>query len=92
MRKSTKTSTCTGVPAEHRSTVPSRLRALVNQGSVALPEIQQQLLIEAAAEIEGAEEAFAVIVQRNSMLRARVAQLENSVRLMQTLIPANQPT
>ncbi|WP_413460824.1 hypothetical protein [Herbaspirillum huttiense] len=92
MRKSTKTSTGTGVPAEHRSTVPSRLRALVNQGSVALPEIQQQLLIEAAAEIEGAEEAFAVIVQRNSMLRARVAQLENSVRIMQTLIPANQPT
>ena len=92
MRKSTKTSTGTGVSAEHRSTVPSRLRALVNQGSVALPEIQQQLLIEAAAEIEGAEEAFAVIVQRNSMLRARVAQLENSVRIMQTLIPANQPT
>ncbi|MDR9837074.1 MULTISPECIES: hypothetical protein [Herbaspirillum] len=57
-----------------------------------MPAIQKQLLIEAAAEVEGAEEAFAVIVQRNLMLRDKVAQLENSVRTMQTLIPANHPT
>ncbi|WP_157650146.1 hypothetical protein [Burkholderia ubonensis] len=62
------------IPAASRSTMPARLRCHVQNVGDRLPAELRQLLLDAAAEIEGSEHAFAKLVDQKQVLqRARSA-------------------
>ena len=61
------------VPAEFRSKSPGRLRYLVRRHARGLRSLVRQEMLAAAAEIEGAEEAYGVLVDEVGGLRKRLA-------------------
>lgn len=63
------------VPAEYQSTVPAKLRDL----ATSLDADAAKLLHDAAAEIEGGEDAFAALVQRTDELQKKLAQAQRNL-------------
>lgn len=52
----------------------------MREEGIRLPAALRQLLLEAAAEIEGGEQAFADLVDQKHALRRRLAQIESNLR------------
>lgn len=75
------------VPPEFRSTTPSRLRDVAETLTGKVTEVQKKLLLEAAAEIEGSEEAFATLVSEKRELHKKLVQTERNLRATIDLIP-----
>ncbi|MFP3637633.1 hypothetical protein [Paraburkholderia sp. SIMBA_054] len=75
----------TEVPEEYRSKTPARLSALAEESG--LSEVLRMALTDAAAEIEGSEEAYAVLVNEIRDLRAKLVNTEANLRSALALIP-----
>lgn len=68
------------VPPEFTSQTPNRLRQFAQQHAGKLPATVHQALLDAASEIEGSEEAFAVVVDEKQALQRKLAQTESNLR------------
>ncbi|CAG9236032.1 hypothetical protein PSP6_690128 [Paraburkholderia tropica] len=68
------------VPPEFKSQTPDRLRRYAQQHSGELASDVQQALLNAANEIEGSEEAFAVVVDEKRDLMRKLANTESNLR------------
>lgn len=68
------------IPAAFRSTTPGRLRNHAQRVSESLPADLRQLLLDAAAEIEGSEHAFADVVDQKQALQRALALSESNLR------------
>lgn len=73
------------VPEEHRSKAPELLREMAQKLEIGSAE--QKLLLDAAAEIEGSEEAYAVLVQEICGLREKLVRTEKSLLSTLELLP-----
>lgn len=67
------------VPEEHRSKVPSLLRDLAVNHCSAMGATETKVLLDAAAEIEGSEEAYAVLVDQIRDLRQKLTQTQKNL-------------
>lgn len=70
------------VPDEYRSESPLLLRALAQKTCSA----DQKLLLDAAAEIEGGEDAYAVLVAQIQALRETLARTERNLQTTLQLV------
>lgn len=77
------------VPEEFRSQTPSSLRKLSNDMRVASDIKFKQLLLDAAAEIEGGEDAYAAIVDENGKLREKLAQTQYNLQCAYDILHKN---
>lgn len=68
------------VPAAFRSTTPERLRCHAQEEGDGLPAALRQLLLEAAAELEGSEQAYAELVDQKQALQRALAQCQSNLR------------
>lgn len=75
------------VPEEYRSKTPEQLRELVEEHDTVLPPSVQQALCDAAAEIEGSEDAYAALVGQNRELRRKLQEMERNLRSTVAMIP-----
>ena len=75
------------VPREHRSATPEQLRALADANH--FNETGKKLLLDAAAEIEGSEEAYAILVGEIRTLREKLAHTEKNLRATIELVPSS---
>lgn len=75
------------VPEEHRSKTPDQLRDLAQKAALNLRPVVQQALLDAAAEIEGSEHAYAVLVNEIRELREKLARTEQNLRATLELVP-----
>ena len=66
------------IPPELRSMNPNRLRDLANSKFEAGSSVQR-LLLDAAAEIEGGEDAYAVLVSQIRTLCEKIARMERNL-------------
>ncbi len=60
------------IPAEFQSKAPARLRDLAREQARPLSPAERQVVFDAAAEIEGSEEAYAVLVSEVGDLRGKL--------------------
>ncbi|RQT37519.1 hypothetical protein [Burkholderia contaminans] len=67
-------------PAAFRSTTPEQLRRHVRAAGDRLPAMLRQLLLDAAAELEGSEQAFAELVDQKQALQRALAQCHANLR------------
>ncbi len=77
------------VPAEFQSKTPARLRDLAHKGALKLRPVVQQVMLDAAAEIEGSEEAYRALVNENRSLREKLAQTQTNLRGAYDIIARN---
>ncbi|WP_425953316.1 hypothetical protein [Ralstonia pseudosolanacearum] len=70
----------TEVPEECRSKTPARLRDLARSDGSGLPPATRQALLDAAAEIEGSEVAYAVLVNDIQDLRKKLAHTQQNLQ------------
>ncbi|WP_058034881.1 hypothetical protein [Burkholderia pseudomallei] len=75
------------VPPESRSPSPAHLRDSVRRYRGTLPADVVQALLDAAHELEGSEDAFAVVVDQKHALQRRLAQTESNLRAALALRP-----
>lgn len=68
------------VPPEFKSQTPSLLRQCASNHRSDQPAAVNQVLLDAANEIEGSEEAFAVLVAQKRELQARLEQTQANLR------------
>ncbi|MDR0242897.1 MAG: hypothetical protein LBJ65_14955 [Burkholderia sp.] len=68
------------IPAAFRSTTPEQLRRHVQDTGDCLPTEQRQLLLDAAAELEGSEHAYAELVDQKQALQRALAQSQSNLR------------
>lgn len=68
------------VPEECRSKAPALLRELAQANHGEITPTGRQLLLDTAAEIEGSEEAYAVLVDEIRALREKLARTERNLR------------
>ncbi|WP_071335625.1 hypothetical protein [Burkholderia contaminans] len=68
------------IPAAFRSTTPDRVRRHVQDAGDCLPAEQRQLLLGAAAELEGSESAFVGLVDQKEALRRALAHGQSNIR------------
>jgi hypothetical protein len=68
------------VPPEFKSQTPDRLRRYARQSGGNLSADVRQALFDAANEIEGSEEAFAVVIDEKRELQRELAQAESNLR------------
>ncbi len=78
------------VPPEHQSKTPGQLRTLATALAEKIGPRAQQQLLDAAAEIEGGEEAFATVVREISILRGKLATTERNLRAAVELLPRSR--
>lgn len=78
------------VPQQYRSSTPEQLRALARAYNDKADAVGPQLLLDAAAEIEGSEEAYAVLVAEIDALRARLILTEKNLHATIAMIPCGQ--
>lgn len=74
------------VPQEYQSQLPARLRELA-LSKFGAGSAEHALLSSAAAEIEGSEEAYAVLVEQTHALREKLAQTERNLQMTIALVP-----
>ena len=77
------------VPAESQSKAPELLRRLAQDGAGKIGEAGVSLLMDAAAEIEGGEEAYAVLVSQIEELRKKLENTERNLRATLALVPCS---
>ncbi|WP_207002626.1 hypothetical protein [Trinickia mobilis] len=77
------------MPAEFQSKTPARLRDLAHKGALKLRPVVQQVMLDAAAEIEGSEEAYRALVNENRSLREKLAQTQTNLRGAYDIIARN---
>ena len=77
------------VPREFQSQTPGRLRELALKCNFELGSAEYTLLCNAAAEIEGSEEAYAVLVNQVHALRRKLVQTERNLHATIALVPKN---
>lgn len=75
------------VPDESRSKAPKLLRDLAQKSDFKIGVVEQKLLQDAAAEIEGSEEAYAVLVSQIRDLRQKLAHTERNLLATLELVP-----
>ncbi|KVU14163.1 hypothetical protein WK62_31080 [Burkholderia ubonensis] len=68
------------IPVAVRSSTPERLRHRVRDAGDSLPAELRQLLLDAAAEIEGSAHAFAELVDQKQALQRALALTESNLR------------
>ncbi|WP_322080115.1 hypothetical protein [Burkholderia cenocepacia] len=68
------------VPAAIRSTTAARLRCPVQDAGDCLPANLRQLLLDAAAELEGSEQAYTELVDQKQALQRALAQSQSNLR------------
>lgn len=76
----------TEVPAQHRSPQPDRLRDLATRLSKVLMPDDIELILDAAAEIEGSEEAFGAVVGQVQCLKKDLANKDKNLQAAYNLI------
>lgn len=74
------------VPDEFRSTSPNRLRDLAHARASMLSKDEADLLLGAAAEIEGSEEAYGILVATVRELRTKLKSTEANLRSTLALV------
>ena len=67
------------VPPEHRAKSPALLRELAAGTQFAAGSNGQKILLDAAAEIEGGEAAYADLVEENKVLRDKIKRFERNL-------------
>ena len=77
----------TEVPEQYRSKTPAKLRILAQDALQELPPAVREALQEAAAEIEGSEVAYAVLVGDLRELREKHARTQENLRSAYSRIP-----
>lgn|GEM_PF-6868535 len=75
------------VPAEYQSKAPEQLRQLAQACASKIGSPGQKVLLDAAAEIEGSEEAYAVLVGEIEDLRKRLEHTERNLRTTLAMLP-----
>lgn len=75
------------VPEECRSKAPAHLRNLAHKHGLTVSPAERQMLLNAAAEIEGSEEAYVVLVSEIRGLREKLANTERNLRATLELVP-----
>lgn len=75
------------MPDDCASTSPQKLRHLVHAISPSLSKEDADLLLNAAAEIEGSEEAYGVLVDTVRDLRLKLKRTEANLRSALALVP-----
>lgn len=68
------------IPSAFRSATPARLRHCVQQAGDGLPAELRQLLLEAAAELEGSEQAFAELIDQKQALQRALTATQSNLR------------
>ncbi|MBN3506413.1 hypothetical protein [Burkholderia cenocepacia] len=68
------------VPAAYRSTTPDQLRRHAQEMGDRLPAELRQLLLDAAAELEGSEQAYAELVDQKQALQRTLAATQSNLR------------
>lgn len=68
------------IPPAYRSPTPAHLRDCVRRHGGTLPADVAQALLDAAAELEGSEEAFAELVDQKQALQRALAQPQSNLR------------
>ncbi|MBY8608154.1 hypothetical protein K7N18_25340 [Burkholderia arboris] len=68
------------IAAVFRSTTPAQLRRHVQEAGDALPAELRQLLLDAAAELEGSEHAHTELVDQKQVLQRALAQCQSNLR------------
>jgi hypothetical protein len=68
------------IPPEFKSATPDRLRDFARKRGAKISADVKEALLDAASEIEGSEEAFAVIVDDKRELQKRLAHTESLLR------------
>jgi hypothetical protein len=76
------------VPPEFQSLTPGRLRELALECKFEVGSQEHLLLSEAAAEIEGGEEAYAVLIGQVHELREKLARTEKNLQATIALVPS----
>jgi len=77
----------TEVPEQYRSKTPAKLRSLAQNSLLDFPPAVREALQEAAAEIEGSEEAYAVLVGELRELREKHERTQENLRSAYSQIP-----
>jgi hypothetical protein len=77
------------IPPECQSKTPEQLRTLAKVRGVQIGAAGQELLLNAAAEIEGSEEAYAVLVDENRALREKLLNTEKNLRATISMVPCS---
>uniref|UniRef100_UPI0018EC1E20 hypothetical protein n=1 Tax=Ralstonia sp. ASV6 TaxID=2795124 RepID=UPI0018EC1E20 len=75
---------------KYRSKTPACLRELAQSRAPELTADIRKAIEDAAAEIEGAEQAYAVLVEKLRLLQERHAQTEAHLRYYVSRIPSKQ--
>lgn len=75
------------VPPENQSKAPEQLRKLAQACAGKVGSAGQKLLLDTAAEIEGGEEAYAVLVGEIRDLREKLANTEKNLRATIEMVP-----
>lgn len=75
------------VPPENRSGTPELLRSFLSSYGAMLDPPARELLSNAAAEIEGGEEAYTVLVSEIAILREKLKRTEEALRATIGLVP-----
>ena len=73
---------------------PSELPALLRDAAAKLPSVvpEPSVLLEAAAEIEGGEDAFGALVEENRRLREKLSRLEKNHAMLVDMFPRRPDT
>jgi hypothetical protein len=77
------------VPVEYQSRAPEQLRNLAHACADKIGPTGQKALRDAAAEIEGSEEAYAVLVNEIHVLREKLARTERNLQATLALVPCS---
>lgn len=80
------------VPPEFRSAQPDQLRELSVRLAGVLNKEDRELLLSAAAEIEGAEDAFGAVVLSNAELRQKLANTDELLQRSYDLFRSQSST
>ncbi|MCY0914041.1 hypothetical protein [Massilia antarctica] len=75
------------VPVEYQSRAPEQLRDLAHACADKIGPNGQTVLRDAAAEIEGSEEAYAALVSEIHVLREKLARTERNLQATLRLVP-----
>ncbi|WP_396334110.1 hypothetical protein [Burkholderia anthina] len=68
------------IPVALRSITPDQLRRHVQAAGDRLPAELRQLLLDAAAELEGSEQAYAALVDQKQALQRALTQCQSNLR------------
>lgn len=78
------------VPREFQSQTPGRLRELALKCKFEVGSAECTLVFDAAAEIEGSEEAYAALVDQVHVLCEKLAQTERNLQATIALVPSRR--